>query len=186
MMKLPLSVAILSLGALLASCAEAVAEQRLIRTIDFRNFSYPNTCVGDATVVNGKFIAPIHGNSHNAHLSVRDVVYGDLTGDGAEEAVILHFCSAGGSQIWSTGVIYTMRDGKPVELPVQNFPGGDRAYGSIVRAEIRNGVLVLTQNDGSDNPPLCCPNFTVTQAYRLVGDRLVQVGAPLRKPIRAR
>jgi len=170
----------LLIGAVVAGQTRAIAEQHPIRTIDFRNFTYANTCLGEVTVVNGIF------SSSEGHLSVGEVVYGDLTGDGAEEAVIVHFCSGGGSQIESTGVIYAMRDGKPVELPIRDFPGGDRAAGGIVRAEIRDGLLVLTRNDGSDNPPLCCPNVTVTQGYSLIGDRLVAVGAPVRKAIRAR
>lgn len=166
-------------GALLALHALAAAGRHAIRRVDFRNFTYPDACVGEAHVVDGQFSEEIEGSPFRWWFSVAGVVYGDLTGDGEEEAVVLTLCNGGGSGVYSSGTVYTMREGKPV--PIVDLPVGDRADGGIEGVEIQNGLLVLTRNDG--NGAMCCPEFTVTLTYRVVGNQLVEAAPPVRRKI---
>src|SRR5687768_15295423 len=83
-----------------------------IRRVDFRNFAYKAGIGGEAaSVVDGTF----HRDDEDDRLyfEVVDVDYGDLTGDGREEAVVTTLENTGGTGQFTDGLIFTMRDGKP-------------------------------------------------------------------------
>jgi hypothetical protein len=65
-----------------------------------------------------------------------EISYGDLLGDGAEEAVVKVFCRGGpfSSGGWHDFYLYAFRNGKPVLM--QKGQSGDRAYGGICEAYI--------------------------------------------------
>lgn len=157
--------------------AQDTSPGQAIRRVDFRNFAYEDTCIGEVRVTAGEGwvdLGPLRG-----WFYVKEVVYGDPTGDGWEEAVVLTLCGGGGSMTLSEGSIYTLREGRSLLLAY--VKGGDRAHGGISRVRIVSGLLEVTRYDG--NGGMCCPQFTVTTTYRLDAGRLVEVGAPLRMPI---
>ena len=179
---LAIALTALALAGLASLATSTVAAQdagvgQAIRRVDFRDFTYADSCIGKVQVVEGKGLLDFGPPGSRGSFRVKEVVYGDLTGDGQEEAVVLTLCNGGGSQILSGGSIYTLREGRPVLLGY--VEGGDRADGGISQVQIAGGRLVVTRYGTDDG--LCCPTFTVTTAYRLDAGRLVEVGAPVKK-----
>ena len=151
-----------------------------IRQVDFLNFSYTHSCDDQPTRVNnGSFFSDTP--DERLSLDINDIEYGDLTGDGNDEAVVLTTCSTGGTGRFSEGFIYTLRNGTPVRLAAE-VEGGDRAFGAILRVKIANRRLEVVRNDGG-NTGACCPQFFATTRFRLSNDRLVRVGQPVRRRI---
>src|ERR1700733_12102200 len=116
-----------------------------IHKIDFRNFTYRPSCTnlsgeGQAKAVkvtNGTYSRPDPTDS--LEFKIQGVVYGDLTGSGRDDAVVLTVCNTGGTGEFTEGFIYSMRSGQ-TKL-VTNVPGGDRADGGISSAKAGKRLL---------------------------------------------
>ena len=165
----------------------ATAAQSDIRSIDFKNFTYPAFCVSEETenitVKDGEFSQEkeMDGYVDRFYFKVFDVSYGDLNGDRRDDAIILTVCNTGGTGYFSEGFIYSMRSGKP--NLVARIPGGDRAEGGLRKAWVENGLLVVESNDPGLHGGACCPQVIVTSRYRVVGDRIVQSGKESRRDV---
>lgn len=150
--------------------------QNDIRKVDFKNFTYETDNAIEektrVTVKNGEFYSKKEDES--LYFEVSGVEYGDLTGDGRDEAIIRILYNTGGSGNFTSGFVYTMKNGKPVVLT--EFEGGDRAYGGIVSAKVIDGQLVVERNAAGENGGSCCPEFIETTRYKWDGKELVQVG----------
>lgn len=164
-----------------------VTQQRDIRSVDFKIFTYDAYC-GDSppdgettkvTVKNGKYEA---GNSENfpSYFEIAVDAYGDLDGDGKEEAAVSSLCNTGGTGQFSEGYIYSLKNGKPVLLT--HFEGGDRGYEGLQSVKIKDGFLFVERNDGTAN---CCADKTLTTKYRWNGKKLVEVGKPVSRRLDA-
>jgi hypothetical protein len=154
-----------------------------IHKIDFRNFTYRPSCTnlsgeGQAKAVkvtNGTYSRPDPTDS--LEFKIQGVVYGDLTGSGRDDAVVLTVCNTGGTGEFTEGFIYSMRSGQ-TKL-VTNVPGGDRADGGISSAKVEKGLLKLDTFATDDGA--CCPQFVDTTTYKLTGNKLVQIGRSTRR-----
>lgn len=151
--------------------------QNDIRKVDFRNFTYDIQSLdgenkSKVTVEDGNYSRMSEDDKY--YFSVADVVYGDLDGDGKEEAAVGIIENTGGTGQFSSGLIFTMRGGKPVVLTT--FAGGDRAYGGIAGANITGGILTVERNAPGDLGAACCAEFIETTRYKWNGKQLVQVG----------
>ncbi|MEW6210587.1 MAG: hypothetical protein AB1631_19640 [Acidobacteriota bacterium] len=170
----------------LALIAPAIVRaQGDIRRIDFKNFSYSPACIEKNEKLrarNGEYTRGTPGDpaSDMVYFKVGEVVYGDLTGDGAEEAVVVTLCNTGGTGQFTDGIIFTMRGGNAVEI--LSLGVGDRAYGGIDSVAIENGLLKVGRY-GTLSGGACCPEYIETTTYRLTGGKLVQVGKPVRKKV---
>ena len=151
-----------------------------VRRIDFRNFKYK----GDGEnirVARGRGTYKSAGDLNFAYTidSVK-VVYGDVTGDGREEAVVVLYYDGGGTGWFSRGFLFAARKGRLALLAT--FEGGDRADGGIREVSIKGGVLSVQRNElerlNGVISGLCCPVYWVTTDYRLDGRRLVPFGEP--------
>ena len=163
-------IAIIAL--LVSSCATGPTT---IRQVDFRNFEYTSSCtVTDEAieVSNGVY------RRHHLDFAVRQVVYGDLSGDGQEEAVVVARCNSGGTAWVTEGFIYGMKRGVPTLLA--RIEGGDRADGGIVAVRIVKGRLQVDRYGTTGG--YCCPEWIETTTYRLEGPRLVEDGKRSRRP----
>jgi hypothetical protein len=173
-----LFVLVMLMGALSAG----VFAQNEIRSVDFKNFTFEITAIGEGgkekvTVKDGSFDRV--DEDGRFYFGVIDAAYGDLNGDGKEEAVVGVIFNTGGSGSFSSGVVYTMKGGKPVV--VTEFDGGDRAYGGIVKAIVERGLLVVERSAPGKNGGACCPEFVDTSKYRLTGSKLTPVGKAVRR-----
>ena len=165
----------------------AVIGQTDIRKVDFKNFTFKAYCAGEApeivTVKNGEFSkeTPMDGFIDRFYFNVNSVSYGDLTGDGRDEAVVLTVCNTGGTGNFSEGFIYSVEAEKP--KLVNRIAGGDRAYGGLRSASIANGLLTIESNDPGELGASCCPESIITNQYRLRGGKLVEAAKSTTRPI---
>ena len=124
----------------------ALPQQRVrsIRAVDFANFTYPR--VGEQrayirrktfTLEDGEY--PERGVEDGMHF-VR-VVYGDVAGDEAEEAIVILGVRTRGTAIPSCVYIYTLRNKRPSLL--WGFLTGDRAEGGLHNIYAESGELVV-------------------------------------------
>lgn len=127
-----------------------------IRSVDFSNFTYPawpifgNRRGMTFTLHEGELPAKLDKHGYLIELGLTGGVdsYGDVTGDGIEEAIILFGeDNRGGSAIVEAVYIYTMRRGRPAFL--WGFEAGDRADGGLRHAYAENGELVI-ELEGKD------------------------------------
>jgi hypothetical protein len=177
------------------------AQQRSssIHSIDFTNFSYPSkaanltfsskTAKGNVFKLRQGELPPKFGERNrllNVWLKFGSVVYGDLTGDGNEEAIVNLNWITGGSALPNLVYIYTLRKGRPTLLWA--FETGDRADGGLKDVYAENGELVLElygkgkiigrnlyADDGTKNGD-CCPTFFTRTQYVWRGGHFRQKG----------
>jgi hypothetical protein len=163
-----------------------------IRDIDFRNFSYPELPTGKCSmgrvrVRNGKYGSVKNFSPRRIPVggcwavSVVRVGYGDVTGDGREEAMVVLYAEVGGAEGSNDVFVYTLKDGMPALL--WKFKTGDRAEGGLrkIYAEAGRLVIELAGKDkfvGGDlyDPPgtltgACCPTVLTRTKYRWIRGR---------------
>jgi hypothetical protein len=137
--------------ALTASAQSSSA--RSIRDVDFKNFAYPKLPTGKCSrmrtvrVRNGKYgslddfsprVVPRGGCWQ---VSVGPVIYGDVTGDEQEDAMVVLYAEAGGTESSNDVFIYTLKRNRPVLL--WKFSTGDRAEGGLLKLYARDQKLVV-------------------------------------------
>jgi hypothetical protein len=181
-----MKTAILSLF-LIALSAVGVDAQTDIQRVDFKNFTYRPYCVDQdtekVTVKNGEFSSEKQedGFIDRFYFKAYDAEYGDLNGDGKDEAVVLTVCNTGGTGNFSEGFIFSMKNNKPFLLA--RIPGGDRADGGLRSAIVEAGLLVVESNDPSETGGSCCPEFALTNRYKLSGGKLIVAGKTERREL---
>jgi hypothetical protein len=158
-----------------------------VHGLDFKNFTYRPLCIGTTpkrvTVKDGEYSkeTQMDGYVDRFSFNVMDVSYGDLNGDGKDEAIVLGVCNTGGTGNFSEGFIYTLRAGKPVLIA--RIPGGDRAYGGLRSATVSKGILSVESNDVGESGGACCPEFAITTQYKLTANKLAAFGRPTRREL---
>jgi hypothetical protein len=166
-----------------------------IRRIDFNNFTYPKLPTGkcsmnEVRLTNGRYDAPesIAGKIPSVDcwsVVLGLVTYGDVTGDGEEEAIIELYAERGGTEASEDVYVYTVQEGNPVLL--WKFETGDRADGGPRRIAAENGELVIElfgvgtaigkKLYGTEDVGACCPKHFTRTRYRWVGNQFQQRGA---------
>jgi hypothetical protein len=140
-----------------------------IRSVDFENFTYPE--IGSRrtfTVKDG-----VEPNAEEAR-SVLDVIYGDVTTDGIEDAIVVHSQSIRGSAIPYFVYVYAMNGTRPKLL--WSFDAGERGGGGLRQISADGGEMVVelygrdrVVNGGTssdeDNMGVCCPRFFTRSRY---------------------
>lgn len=171
-----------------AASATATVAQGDIHSVDFKNFTYEPSCAEETPtklrVKNGKYSkeTPRDGYTDRLEFDVLAVEYGDVTGDGNDEAVILSNCNTGGTGQFTEGFVYTMRSGKPALLG--RVPGGDRADGGLRSIKVDGGNLVVEFNDAEKAAGACCPEGVVIQKVHVgSGGKLTEVGPPIKREL---
>jgi hypothetical protein len=96
----------------------------------------------------------IYVREHSPLVSVDSVNYGDLDGDGVEEAVVALNYSTGGTQNWDYLYVYKLENGQPQLLA--RTQTGSRGYGGLVRAFVRNQLLIVDFADPERRVGDCC------------------------------
>jgi hypothetical protein len=146
-----------------------------VRAIDFENFSYPEIDARGQFTLKGR-----REPADDDPRSLADVIYGDVTGDGEEEALVVHSQSTGGSAIPYFVYVYTVRGDKPKLL--WSFDAGERGDGGLRQVYAGGGDLVVELYgrdrvvDGGtsaeeDNIGVCCPKFYTRSRYEWRGGR---------------
>jgi len=152
----------------------AAETRSTIRQVDFYNSAYPwveeNSVPGElqwlppterkrVRLVNGRLELEAGG-----YLKFEAIHYGDLTGDGREEAVVILRYGTGGTANWSYGYVYTLVSRKPRLLA--RFRTGSRATHGLYQLGIAQGILTIDLLDPAKAIADCCSNGFIRARYR--------------------
>ena len=158
-----------------------------IRQVDFKNFIYQfrgkqiRLRKGE---YDGRDIEGHWQFGRNFQTDGDLLSYGDLTGDGKEEAVVVLMNDVTGSYnaVEQYGFIYSVRDGQVIKLA--DFKAGHGPCGeprvecSVNSVGIESGLLTVDRAVSTENDANCCPSGHRSRSYRLNGNRLIEVAAP--------
>ena len=152
-----------------------------IRSVDFANFTFPRLReLGDSrkafTLRSGE-LKPTHdknGMVEEMGVRLQSIAFGDVTGDGAEEAMVVLSIVTGGSAIPHATYIYASEDGKPELLWA--FSTGDRAEGGLRRVYAENGELVIERYSPVNSKGDCCPTLFTRARYKWQNKHFEQGG----------
>ena len=177
-----------------AARAQAV---KSVRQIDFKNFTYAPVCGGDISGEPFAVIPVKDGTINNVrevngisevideklpnYFNVEVAGYGDVDGDGIEEAIIESDCGTGGTGVFDEGYVYALKDGKPVLLA--RIEGGDRAYGGIREITISGGIVTVDRSDPGENGANCCAEIGIKTRYKWNGKTLAAFGKPEKREL---
>lgn len=148
-----------------------------IRNFDFLNATYDAQCAGEKVKVrNGRYEPRDSAGAYFA-FNVR-VSYGDLTGDGIEEALVLTSCD-GAVQNYSEAKVYAVREHRLA------FKGrteaGTKNGGDIINARIRNGRVIVERGPDEQRCTKLPDMAEETTMFKLRGNGLKQIGKPVCK-----
>jgi hypothetical protein len=170
---------------------EAYSQSRnsLIRSFDFANFTYPinpglkvfGSDRKTFTLRNGKFPE----TKGAVGMALSRVSYGDVTGDGNEEAILeFGVDTSGSSAIVYCVYIYSWRNIRPQYL--WSFVSGDRADGGLRQVYPENGELVIELYGkgtriggklyGTEEVGACCPRSVTRTRYQRGSNRFRRQG----------
>lgn len=165
----------------------AVPNDSPIRAIDWANRTY-DVGEGKYTVKDGKYeyafdedgnVVPSDyqpkdpdGYVERGFFLVTPPVFGDLDGDGAEEAVIVTMENTGGTGHFTGVDVYTLRDGKPEAIA--GIPGGDRGDGGISDVRIEAGAVIVDRFMSRDVDGACCPSQVQIERWQWRNGTLVE------------
>jgi len=103
------------------------------------------------------------------------LTYGDVTGDGVEEAiVVLSAPFTGGTMRLNCVYVFTQQGERPKLLWA--FGTGDRADGGLRQVFVQDGALVVERYKKTANSGDCCAPLFTRVRYRWEGNRFQQIG----------
>jgi hypothetical protein len=159
-----------------------------IKEIDFKNFAYAKVSgqendaktrclLDDFTVKNGLFEEK-NGKRFNwtseIRFSIEEVLYGDLTDDGKDEAIIKSSCVFGLTDPKTEAYIYTLQNNEPTFLTL--IEGGGAVDGAIKNLKILPKGVLEVITIGSTTGRKSEINRKYTNQYILKEKKLVSVG----------
>ncbi len=188
---MPFLLRLIILFALL-SLPIGVAAKNNIHHVDFHNFSYPfkdedfSRCLGRVVKVrDGKFDEPhISTNVAYCYFHVAEILYGDLTGDGQDEAAVVVIYGSDSGTFYRTNIyVFTLRINKPVLLGALTEEEANHIYKRYYHEEgnylyealeggrrIKSRILISRHlADGGH----CCQENVVTFEYKWDGSRMI-------------
>lgn len=184
-------LAILSLATVRTNAQKLTA----IRQIDFDNFTYAwSDALADVPIswnwldsLPDKHIRVVDGLHHfysrtqdpderrySPLLSVDSVTYGDLDGDGKEEAIVALTYHTGGTANWSYVYVYKLE--RRLTKLLARMQTGSRADGGLLRAFVRENLLVIDFSDTEKRIADCCSEGYVRVRYRWQNGAFVEEG----------
>lgn len=185
--------------ALLASPLTAAAKGTA-RHADFQNFSYPLAdedfvgSLGRVVKVRGGVFRERHAPTQMgfSYFRVAETLFGDLTGDRQDEAVVTAVYGSNSGTFYRTNVyVFTLKNGRPSLLGVVSERESAKIYRGRYRGEGDNLYEALEGGRGVAGRTLtvkhradgahCCSENIVTLAYRWNGSRMKLVRMLKRK-----
>ena len=106
-------------------------------------------------------------------IRLADMAFGDLDGDGVEDAVVVLVTDPGGSGTFYDLVAVVNRDGEPEHIATASLR--DRA--NIQTLSIKVGHIVVEMTIHGPDDPMCCPSQLVQNTYALEGNQLVETAS---------
>ncbi|HMV46258.1 MAG TPA: hypothetical protein PLD20_29730 [Blastocatellia bacterium] len=142
-----------------------------IHAVDFHNFTYPvprdlsDRHQKTFKLTRGKLPETRFPNGFVNEMGIflEEIVYGDVTGDGAEEAIIFMSILTGGSAIPGILYVYTLQNNQPKLL--WKTSTGDRADEGFKNAFAKDGQLVVELFSPIGKQGDCCPTQYTQTVY---------------------
>lgn len=179
-------------GSLLMAMATTLFGAESIAEVDFKDFDYPweqqqvgvpetwQWLAGEPSlnlrIVNGRHDFSPEESFYSGNIAMQSVAYGDLTGDGIDEAAVDLLLRTGGTANWHYLYVFTLRNGSPELLG--RLRSGSRADGGLANITIEQNALVLDFADRERRVGDCCSEGYVRVTYRWDSDRFVEAGPP--------
>ncbi len=112
------------------------------------------------------------------------IAYGDLDGDGRDEAVVHAVCHYGANGAQDTVQVWTMSRGQRQLVDAISAAPGAVASASefppaVLGVAVADGEVVVTFSSYADDDPHCCPSQQSEVRYQLDGGDLETVGRPV-------
>jgi len=161
------------------NCAEAAPTAGQALTLEaLKNAEYQSEwpAEGVAQLVDGEYEEEIVPGAASKIIIVfypEMYAFGDLDGDGVEDAAVVLATSGGGSGTFISLEAVINDNGTPNHVATAFL--GDRVQ--INSVAIEAGVITVDMVTHGPEDPLCCPTLEVTQRYELQGDELVQLSS---------
>jgi hypothetical protein len=106
--------------------------------------------------------------------SLESVVYGDVTNDGEEEAMVVLAIRTGSQAMPRALYVYSPDGNKTKLLWTETF--GDRADGGLRKVDVMNGELVIERYNPKESKGACCPIYFTRQTYEWLRGRFRAIG----------
>jgi hypothetical protein len=153
---------------------EPTATTGSIRSVDFANFTYLGRYLftngpESFTLRQGRFAAS------ETKVVLAYLTYGDVTGDGNEDAMVTLAPVLGGSATPLVTYVYSLEGDKPRLL--WTLSTGDRADGGLRRIYSENGKLVVERFSPIKSHGACCPTQFTRTSYAWDGTKFRQSGS---------
>jgi hypothetical protein len=97
------------------------------------------------------------------------IAFGDLNGDGLEDAAVILAENYGGSGVFVSVVALINQGGQPEAVATALVD--DRAM--VNDLSIKDGLIFLDATIHGANDPACCPSLATTRNYRLIENALI-------------
>jgi hypothetical protein len=107
-------------------------------------------------------------------LTLEEIVFGDLTGDSKDEAVVILRYDSGGTQYHHYVYVYRM-EADSLKL-LAWFRSGDRAANGLYRVVVRDHKLIVDLYDPARQQGDCCSSGFIRRQYRWSGSMFVKTG----------
>lgn len=132
-----------------------------------KNAAYQGIYAGPVQLADGKYEGKpfVEGGASRPTVTFIDpfFAFGDLNGDGVEDAAVTLAENSGGSGTFIYLAAVVLQDGAPVNVATQLL--GDRVQ--IKSMTVEAGEVVVTLATFAADDPLCCPSLEETRRYRL-------------------
>lgn len=139
-----------------------------------RNGTYRLDELGTISLSDGEYRDQYGEGATQVHLvGLEMTTFGDLNGDGLEDAAVVLWWQSGGTGTFRYLAAVLNDDGAPRQAGVARL--GDRAR--IDGLSIDAGEIVIDAVTHSPDDPMCCPTQRVEQTYAVQGDELVQTAS---------
>jgi len=164
-----------------------------IRDINFKDFTYhpSSACRKEGLppsvdMQNGEYRA------NNSYFSINQILYGDLTGDGMEEAVVITACGTDPANYSIAEIsIFALRNGRPLLIGTINddnihrdyshyYPSGwiINTFSDSANVKIQQGNIVVERYaEGSH----ASPQYIAAMKYLWNGNKFVLKGKPQKR-----
>ena len=164
--------------------AKNETREQAIRKIDFANFTYPwlsefvdpQNPKKDLTICSGE-LEPIRDDKNmviEMGASLESVVYGDVTRDGQDDAMVVLSIRTGAQAMPRALYVYQPNDQGAKLLWTVGF--GDRENGGLRKVYADNSNLVIERYSPKDSKGACCPIYFNRQSYEWKGGKFRETG----------
>jgi hypothetical protein len=173
-----------------ATGSMAAAAPTDIRDVDFGEVAPPGSACAEglrftppAAIPVAQGRSPVLDIGRFTRLEVDPgVAYGDLDGDGSDEAVVHVVCTYGANGAEDTVHVWTQTRGRTVHVasliePPRSVTGP--LPPAVDDVAVDGGRVRVTWTQYAVGDPNCCPSGLTTVTYELDGDGLDRVGRPV-------